>query len=188
MPRPLPELQPDFGLLGHSREPFLRLDIDVTTPLFGGGAEAGVPDGDSPVRASSVRGNLRFWWRALYGAACADSAELFRAEAALWGQTSRANDDSARPSAVEVEIAIRARGELKSHTALMEDLRRERIPSVGLAYALFPFQGEAGGRGREPKLPTNMLIGVSFTLVLRWAPHVQADERSTLDRQVRGAV
>lgn len=39
----------------------------LITPLFGGGVEAGVNDPITPIRASGIRGQLRFWWRAIRG-------------------------------------------------------------------------------------------------------------------------
>ena len=39
----------------------------VITPLYGGGEETQKPDSVTTVRASEVRGHLRFWWRALHG-------------------------------------------------------------------------------------------------------------------------
>lgn len=53
----------------------------VTTPLFAGGATPARAE----LRATSFKGLLRFWWRALPEQACLSSAELARAEAALFG-------------------------------------------------------------------------------------------------------
>ncbi|MEJ2046041.1 MAG: type III-B CRISPR module RAMP protein Cmr1 [Reinekea sp.] len=38
-------------------------ECELVTPLYGGGIEAGVIDEEMPIRASSIRGQLRFWWR-----------------------------------------------------------------------------------------------------------------------------
>ena len=67
-------------LLAPRREPLFDLEISVITPLFGGGAEPGVADLLAPVRASSIRGHLRFWWRACKCANFATADELFGAE------------------------------------------------------------------------------------------------------------
>ena len=37
--------------------------IHVVTPMFGGGVEPGVNDPITPIRPTSIRGHLRFWWR-----------------------------------------------------------------------------------------------------------------------------
>ena len=39
----------------------------VITPLFGGGVTPNEKDPVTTVRGSSVRGHLRFWWRATRG-------------------------------------------------------------------------------------------------------------------------
>jgi len=61
----------------------------VITPMLGGGAEPGIPDsGGFRVRAPSVRGQLRFWWRATAGARRYETVEALReAEAIFWGST-----------------------------------------------------------------------------------------------------
>lgn len=43
--------------------------IQFATPCLGGGTKAGKIDEKFPVRASSIRGHLRFWWRLLNAAA-----------------------------------------------------------------------------------------------------------------------
>lgn len=67
-------------------------DIEIITPVFGGGVTArGTqrrPDEVTPVRGTTVRGQLRFWWRALYGARYQTVAELREAEGRLWGLAS----------------------------------------------------------------------------------------------------
>lgn len=40
-------------------------DCELVTPLYGGGVTAGEVDEKMPVRASAIRGQLRFWWRLL---------------------------------------------------------------------------------------------------------------------------
>src|SRR5262245_56765547 len=72
--------------------------ISLVTPLFGGGVEAGKPDDDQPIRGTSIRGALQFWWRATRGAAVASHKDLFDRHEEIWGSTSRASP---------VEIAVR---------------------------------------------------------------------------------
>ena len=52
----------------------------LVTPMYGGGVNAGQVDKAMPIRASGIRGQLRFWWRLLYA-----SEELFQEECNLWG-------------------------------------------------------------------------------------------------------
>ncbi|PZA07709.1 MULTISPECIES: type III-B CRISPR module RAMP protein Cmr1 [unclassified Meiothermus] len=61
------------------------LKLKTITPLFGGSATPREVDPENPVRAASVRGHLRFWWRAVAGAA----EKLFEAEEAIWGSAEK---------------------------------------------------------------------------------------------------
>ncbi|NLL37565.1 MAG: type III-B CRISPR module RAMP protein Cmr1, partial [Fretibacterium sp.] len=81
--------------------------IKVVTPMYGGGAEAGVNDADNPVRAASVRGHLRFWWRATRGTAFSSIADLKKREAEIWGSMGQASStivEVLRQSGVESRV------------------------------------------------------------------------------------
>ena len=41
-----------------------HLNLTALTPIYKGGASSSGIDADRPFRASSIRGILRFWWRA----------------------------------------------------------------------------------------------------------------------------
>ncbi len=49
----------ELGLVTQTRK------YQLITPLFGGGAEAGKNDLTMPINGKSIRGQLRFWWRAM---------------------------------------------------------------------------------------------------------------------------
>ncbi|WP_025721208.1 type III-B CRISPR module RAMP protein Cmr1 [Paenibacillus sp. 1-18] len=72
-------------------------DITVVTPMFGGGYLAGQIDTEELVRTGTVRGQLRFWWRATRGAAYENVYELRKREVEIFGDTSR-------PSCVKIWI------------------------------------------------------------------------------------
>lgn len=55
------------------------------TPVFGGGVEPQKPDPITPVRGASIRGQLRFWWRAANPRGLRDEDELRKAEAEIFG-------------------------------------------------------------------------------------------------------
>lgn len=74
-------------------------EIEVITPIFGGGTETGVNDPVTLIRPSSIRGHLRFWWRATRGANCASVSELRHREGEIWGTT-----DNPSPVCIEVEV------------------------------------------------------------------------------------
>lgn len=66
-----------------------ELTLKLATPMIGGGAEAGKVDEHWPIRASEIRGHLRFWWRALWGCTM-EPKQMAEAEAELFGSTATA--------------------------------------------------------------------------------------------------
>jgi CRISPR-associated protein Cmr1 len=86
----------------------------LITPLVGGGVEPGKKDPVSVVRATEVRGQLRFWWRALRGWQAKGSLEeLRKLESALFGS---AGEGGASPVVVEVEV-LKERGKADHQNA-----------------------------------------------------------------------
>jgi CRISPR type III-B/RAMP module RAMP protein Cmr1 len=62
----------------------------LITPLLGGGTESYKNDQYSLIRVSSIRGVLRFWWRATRGGLShGDARHLRRLEARIWGGNCR---------------------------------------------------------------------------------------------------
>ena len=72
--------------------------------MYGGGVKAGFVDRAMPIRASALRGQLRFWWRLLYGGD-RPSAEVFKEECAIWGGISA---EGPHASQVVVRVACPA--------------------------------------------------------------------------------
>ena len=154
-----------------SDKPLFDLTIQVVTPIFGGGAKAGVPDGLAPIRGSSIRGQLRFWWRACNAHLHPDAASLFEAESKLWGQTSKNDSTIKAPSSIVIEVDEQIAGNV--------------VPpnSPGYpAYALFPFRGQDG----RPDI--NGRSGVSFNLRVSLAHHVRDIDRDLYKKEVEAAL
>lgn len=63
------------------------------TYVMGGGVQVKehlkLPDDVTPVRAASIRGQLRFWWRACNPSGCTTIDELRQREGKIWGATSQ---------------------------------------------------------------------------------------------------
>lgn len=108
--------------------------FEIITPMFGGGVHIDQsrshdkkPDPLTPVRAASIRGQLRFWWRATQAHRFSSIHELREAEEELWGAASK-------PATVALEVNAEA-------------VRLERAPvgsSSGIAYATFPLRPKTG--------------------------------------------
>src|SRR5579871_1872623 len=162
---------PDLSLLGKPREPLFDLEISVVTPMFGGSAVVRETDPMMPVRPSSVRGHLRFWWRACQGAAFKDVDDLFKAEEEIWGSTKV-------PTKVHLTVRVQEPGKLKASATYMPNpnkpgtFKTVPVPADGYpVYALFPFQGElTKDKTRVEIEPSQALEGVRFTLSIRLAP------------------
>ena len=125
--------------------------------MFGGTWRPGEADPDEPFRVPSVRGALRFWWRAVHGHCFTTSRSLHEAEASLWGE---AAGGPGRRSRVDLSI-VRL-----SQPALPDD----REPRDDQAYALFPARRERGGGWRRRLCP-----GAAFRLVARVAGDAEAE-------------
>ena len=63
----------------------LRAKCELVTPMYGGGVKAGEVDQRMPIRASAIRGQLRFWWRLLNAEEGKSSEQLFGEECELFG-------------------------------------------------------------------------------------------------------
>jgi CRISPR-associated protein Cmr1 len=79
----------------------ISVRLKVVTPILGGGPKLRSLDTVDIIRVPTVRGHLRFWWRALYGRQYDTPQKLYEAESALWGRP--ADDDGGRS---EVELRI----------------------------------------------------------------------------------
>ncbi|MBF6593301.1 MAG: type III-B CRISPR module RAMP protein Cmr1 [Thermaceae bacterium] len=119
IPSPPPEL----------KEPELEtwtLQLKTITPMFGGSATPRKVDDNNPIRAASVRGHLRFWWRATAGAQYPTAEALFKAEEEIWGSAKQ-------HGLVRLKITLTNPGNKKSHSDFVNGFGDAR------GYALFPF-------------------------------------------------
>ena len=60
-----------------------RFDFELITPMLGGDAESWILDSKNPVRGSSIKGQLRFWWRTMQDES--DVKSLLFKENQRWG-------------------------------------------------------------------------------------------------------
>lgn len=134
----------------------VALRLRTITPVLGGAAQTRQIDQIDVIRAPTLRGHLRSWWRALQRLAPgSDAATLARAERALFGG---AGDETGGRSLVEVRVAV-------ERASLTEDESAIGFRSPG-AYALWP--------AREPPAP-RWQAGIEFTVHLR-APSARIGE------------
>jgi CRISPR-associated protein Cmr1 len=108
--------------------------IRAITPVFGGGTTPGENDPVTMVRPSSIRGHLRFWWRAMQGAQFGKVEDLRKREGAIWGTTEI-------PSQILVEVQDLKAGRPEAYATFPSDRTFPKFTTGYPAYALFPFQG-----------------------------------------------
>lgn len=159
--------------------------VTLATPIYGGGVQAGVPDKDMPVRVSSIRGQLRFWWRLLNGRG-KSPRELFVAERELWGGLGGKPED-VKASRVRLTVG-RPQGMKETPCAEFK-----KSPDGGYGsmpqflngysgYALFPGQGKlAAGRKSIETRPAQLIQqGLKITLTVHFLGTADEFEREVL--------
>ena len=144
-------------------------EITVITPLFGGGVSTRVNDSSFPIRSTSIRGQLQFWWRATVGAQYATKLELRKAQSAIWGDTSQASRVQVRVDGVQAdepkpcarfETDHKNPGKFRSMPTWNDPFQNSTLP-----YALFPFQGQlANTRQQIDVEPASCIHNAKFRL------------------------
>jgi len=158
--------------------------IRVITPMFGGGPLPGEPDPVTAIRGPTIRGHLRFWWRATVGARCASDPRALRdLEAEVWGST-----DTGEVIGLSLDEVDRG---LVTPCGRHESVRTHRggwrWEFVGndafhgrnnaLRYVVFPFEGKPSnepGDGVRPKYdlehpePADCVSGTTFRLAVTY--------------------
>ena len=133
-----------------------RYRCKLVTPMYGSGVEAGKVDEKMPIRATAIRGQLRFWWRIAHRQQFIregklDSHAMFLRERELWGGLGDAESLAASRVVVKLNGALtnavyapaakynkKADGSYKS----MPDWE-----PWAESYSLFPAQGKRQERG-----------------------------------------
>lgn len=170
MPRSLVNINPPQNLeLKTDRETW-TLELRTITPMFGGSATTREVCSQNPIRPSSVRGHLRFWWRATAGAKFSSAQELFEAEEKLWGSGEKHGLVSLRVETVS--SATKKPCATFPFGKTFPDF--DKYPS----YALFPFQGKAEkdrvtGDVRITEKPAETLTDIQFKLHLTYPKEVE---------------
>jgi CRISPR-associated protein Cmr1 len=146
--------------------------IELITPMFGGGVKPRVNDPSFPIRPTAIRGQLQFWWRATVGAQYETLRELRVAQSEVWGSTERASRVQVGVENPHVgEPAPCARFEAdRNNPSKFRSMPSWNSPfnNTSLPYALFPFQGQlADGRRQIEAEPASCVTTASFRLILR---------------------
>ncbi|MFF2908701.1 type III-B CRISPR module RAMP protein Cmr1 [Paenibacillus sp. NPDC057934] len=139
-------------------------DITLVTPMYGGGSKAREINEKHPIREASIRGHLRFWWRATRGAECKNVLELRKWEAAIFG-------DTTTPSRVKIWT------ETVGAPPVIKKTRLDEVPPP--SYVLFSVR----------KNPTDYLENYSFRLHIRYdEADLEPEEIKALRQELHAAL
>ncbi len=144
---------------------------ELITPLYGGGVEVNEADPVTVVRATEIRGQLRFWWRVMRGGQLADNPTMKEREDAIWGKAYK-KGDAGIPSDRIIQIVVDV---VKQGTPTKPFRMRGRNP-VGFneipEYVAFPLQPDQHEREKpNPSIP-DVRQGVQFTLTITYPTHL----------------
>ena len=132
--------------------------IKVETPMVGGGVVAGEIDQKRPIRVSSIRGHLRYWWRLLNWDE--GNGTMRQNEADVWGGLDKRSEISIDITEMPTAISLRRR-----------DNDFGFAPYGTEAYALFPSRQNNQDIAKE---------GFTFTLQLKYPKRLKDDVRLAL--------
>jgi CRISPR-associated protein Cmr1 len=168
----------------------------LITPLFGGGVEPGVNDPDNLIRGTEIRGQLRFWWRAIRGWKYKNLKELKSAEDIMWGKAGdlKEEEGAKHPDAriwkmpVQIEVEVNGKGNDVEAFFVKEDERTGNIqikPTHNVPeYVAFSLQPEREEINKASKALDIQLKtvreNVSFTLTISFIEEWEEDMLATL--------
>ncbi|MBS3967038.1 MAG: type III-B CRISPR module RAMP protein Cmr1 [Truepera sp.] len=150
----------------------LERDYRLLTPLFGGGVSPKYADPISAVRATGVKGQLRFWWRAARAPGLTLEAMQAK-EARLFGSAA-GNEGQASPLIIEVEPLELGQ---EKHPFYLEPGRTfpKNRPEIAPGYVAFPLQSTNQDPNNYP-----VRAGVRFRLRLRFPEWMKEEIEAAL--------
>lgn len=164
------------------------LHCELVTPMYGGGVKAATIDKQMPIRASSIRGQLRFWWRLLAEKKwkLGDNKTIRNAELALWGGMADGDNGTASKVTVRVNniqnLVIEPWADYMPNNKGKDVLKPRKW--ADLPYVLFPAQGRTKENPNEP--PHDLAReGLLFDLHLSFAPVLNEDDKGQVIETLR---
>jgi CRISPR-associated protein Cmr1 len=153
-------------------------EYEVITPLFGGGAENKKADEISIIRATEIRGHLRFWWRATRGGQFPTIEELKKHEDAIFGSTERNSalqlevvleedyairkkiNDTTKETVIKIEESINNSGNRVKKTAPTQQFKQ-------FQYVAFPLQPNDDEK-QQKDWKAEVRVGVKLKIALSY--------------------
>lgn len=166
------------------------LTCELITPMYGGGVKSTKVDIKMPIRASSIRGQLRFWWRLLAKNKW-NIANIQKAESELWGGVGNGDDDG-KVSKVLLRITdIKNANTEQWATYKLNERNGKLVLSpkdwADVAYALFPAQGTLkNARTQVDEEPHELLkAGCQWTLQIAFSHDISNEQKEQVWESVR---
>jgi CRISPR-associated protein Cmr1 len=158
-------------------------EYQLITPLYGGGVKPTEADPVTVVRATEIRGHLRFWWRACCGGKFNGDIEAMKKEEdAIWGKAYKKGDSMISQEQViqiMVDVDPSNRGNPVKPFILTEKKRPRSVNNIP-GYAAFPLQPDRDElKKRDPHIP-DVRGGVSFTLTISFPEGRRKDMEAAL--------
>lgn len=159
---------------------------ELITPLFGGGVAPAEADPVTIIRATEIRGQLRFWWRASRGGNPefkGDPAEMKKAEDKIWGKAYEKKDTpTPQDETVQIRVEVVNPGTPTKLFRIEKDKRgRNQSKSIhgpGIGYVAFPLQPSQDELKQPNPEVKDVRSNVSFNLTISF-PVDQKDEVET---------
>ena len=155
-------------------EPVLEwhtLSCELVTPMYGGGVKSVVVDEQMPIRASSIRGQLRFWWRLLAKQKwqLGTDKQIQQQEFALWGGMGASDEDGTAS-----QVFLRVSGVPSSNKIRQSLVDYDDSSLSQLRYVLFPAYNET-----DPALQPHKLLKpeISWKLAFAFSPLLTKDNK-----------
>ena len=155
-------------------EPVLEwhtLSCELVTPMYGGGVKSVVVDEQMPIRASSIRGQLRFWWRLLAKQKwqLGTDKQIQQQEFALWGGMGAGDEDGTAS-----QVFLRVSGVPSSNKIRQSLVDYDDSSLSQLRYVLFPAYNET-----DPALQPHKLLKpeISWKLAFAFSPILTKDKK-----------
>jgi len=161
-------------------------EYELITPLFGGGVKPGEADAVTVVRATEIRGHLRFWWRACRGGRYKNISEMKKGEDAIWGKAHTKEEDGvAQEQTVQIvlEPLVQTKQLLEPFPIKVEEKMRKSIydPRTNIpSYAAFPLQYNKDELKELDPPKKTVRTNVRFRFTISFEERYEADIKAAL--------
>jgi len=183
-PPPVPDTPPQpVTVIKQVRE------YQLTTPLYGGGVKPTEADPITVVRATEVRGHLRFWWRACRGGQYGGNlADMKKEEDSIWGKAHK-KDDPIVPQEQVIQIIVEPLRQSANEEIEPFKIKEDKQGRVQSryddeteipAYAAFPLQ-HSDEELQQPEPPSKKVCNnVNFRLTISFPINRRDDVAAAL--------